>query len=106
MSIDVRETINGIINELDDFVKNPNLFIDKQFVSFSDKLKSSILRMYILSNFNENEGIFLKQRIQDKVTELFSLIEDYDFKKDYQDGELLIQKYYLTSQIDNLSKIF
>jgi hypothetical protein len=104
MSISIYENINGIIGELEDLVKNPDLFIDKQFESFSDKLRNLILRTYILSNFNEDKGFFFKQKIQDKVMELFNLIADYDPKKDYQDGELLIQKYNLSPQIESISK--
>ena len=106
MSVDVRENINGIIYELGEFVKNPNVFIDKQFETFFDNLKSSILRMYILSNFNEDQVASLKQRVQNKITELFCSIEDFDFKRDYQKGELLIQKFNLTSRMDVLSKLF
>lgn len=106
MTIDVCENINAIINELEDFVKNPDLFIDNEFLSIFDKLKSFILRMYILSNFKEGKGEYLRQKIQNNITELFSLVEDYDFKKDYQKEELLIQRHNLSPHIENLSKIF
>lgn len=104
MSISIYEDINGIITELEDLVKNPDLFLDKLFESFSEKLKKFILRTYMLSNYSEDKGAFFKQKIQDRIMDIFNLIADYDLKKDYQDGELLIQKYNLSLQIESISK--